>query len=203
MKKYLVALSTTVLIGVAPFASASSTDLTVTGLITPAACLPAVTGGGIVDHGKIESKDLKQTSNTSLPDQTLHFSVNCESATVFTLKPVDNRPDSSSESDFFGLGKIDGNQKLGGFDGVFQNALADGAAVRTLASSDNGGSWYFNSYLRPLRIYAFGSPSAETPIAIKDLTSNLVVRTYIARADSLDLTNEVPLDGSTTLEIHY
>ena len=42
-----------------------------------------------------------------------------------------------------------------------------------------------------------------TPIAIKDLQTDLRIWTAIARADSLDLTNEVALDGSVTLTIDY
>ncbi|WCM50410.1 DUF1120 domain-containing protein [Pseudomonas sp. WJP1] len=206
IKKYLAALSTTALIGVAPYAlAASSTDLTVTGLITPSACTPTLSGSGIVDHGKFSAKDLKQTSETPLPSQTLKLSVNCESATVFRLKSIDNRPDSDSDAgESFGLGKINGDQRLGNFEGVLLASEADGVAVRPLVSRDNGATWHVSSYLRPKTLSAFGSPTTPpAPIAIKDLVTDLQVNTYIARADSLDLSNEVALDGSVTLEILY
>ncbi|WP_256590845.1 MULTISPECIES: DUF1120 domain-containing protein [unclassified Pseudomonas] len=65
MKKYLAALSATALIGVAPFAmAASSVDLTVTGTITPAACMPSISNGGAIDLGKISAKDLNPTTYT-------------------------------------------------------------------------------------------------------------------------------------------
>ena len=92
IKKYFAALSATALIGVAPYAlAASSTDLTVTGIITPSACTPTLSGGGIVDHGKFSAKDLNQTSKLT-PSQTLKLSVNCErQLTVFALTRIDNR----------------------------------------------------------------------------------------------------------------
>lgn len=62
MKNYFAALSATALISVAPFAvAASSTDLTVTGVITPQACTPSLSNGGIIDNGKISAKDLNLT----------------------------------------------------------------------------------------------------------------------------------------------
>ena len=33
--------------------AASSVDLTVKGLITPSACAPSLSSGGLVDHGKV------------------------------------------------------------------------------------------------------------------------------------------------------
>ena len=75
IKKYFAALSATALIGVAPYAlAASSTDLTVTGIITPNACTPTLSGGGIVDHGKFSAKDLNAGhETTALPTETLQL----------------------------------------------------------------------------------------------------------------------------------
>jgi hypothetical protein len=41
------------------------------------------------------------------------------------------------------------------------------------------------------------------PVPMKDLAVELVVNTSIAATDSLDLSNEVTLDGSATLEVKY
>ncbi|MCX2899822.1 DUF1120 domain-containing protein [Pseudomonas mandelii] len=206
IKRYLAALCATALIGVAPPAvAASTTELKVTGIITPAACVPTLSSGGIVDHGKISSQDLNQTKETRLAQHTLQFSVNCDSATVFTLKPIDNRPNTDHDrGELFGLGKINGDQRLGGFLPSFHNVVADGVPAITLGSIDNGNSWYRNSFIFPYAVNAVGSPAdPSTPIAVKDLATDLLINTYIARADSLDLGNEVAIDGSTTLEIRY
>ncbi|WP_330220783.1 DUF1120 domain-containing protein [Pseudomonas frederiksbergensis] len=65
MKKCFAALSTTALISLAPYAlAASSTDLTVTGTITPSACTPSLSGNGVVDYGKISARDLNQDTST-------------------------------------------------------------------------------------------------------------------------------------------
>jgi hypothetical protein len=205
MKKYLAALSATALIGIAPYAlAAPSTDLTVIGTITPNACTPTLSGGGVVDHKTISSKDLNQDNVTNLPNKTLQLSVNCDSAIAFRLKPIDNRIGSDTGSNIFGLGYINGNQKLGSVDVKIRSPLADGVLVEPLYSRDNGDTWSKDPYLVPNSLAAFASTGGpNTPIAIKDLVTDLQVATQIARADSLDLTNDVALDGSITLEVAY
>lgn len=206
MKKYLVALSTAALISVAPFAlAASSTDLTVTGAITPNACTPMLSEGGIVDHGKFSSRDLNQDRETRLTPKTLQLTVNCDSAIAFRLKPIDNRSGSDADDGIaFGLGFINGDQKLGFVEPRLINPMGDGVAVRPIFSYNNGGTWGNSSTLYPRAITAFSTVGgANTPIAVKDLVSDLRVQTWIARADSLDLTNEVAIDGSVTIEIDY
>lgn len=205
MKKYLAALSATALIGIAPYAlAAPSTDLTVIGTITPNACTPTVSNGGVVNHKTISSKDLNQDKNTNLPDKTLQLSVSCGSAIAFRLKPIDNRIGSGTGSSFFGLGYINGNQKLGSVDVKISSPLADGVLVQPLFSRDNGDTWSKDPYLAPNSLAAFASTGGpDTPIAIKDLVTDLQILTQITRADSLDLTHDVDLDGSITLEVEY
>ena len=59
MKLTLKALATALLISASAAAmAASSVDLSVKGVITPNACTPSLSGGGVVDYGKISAKDL-------------------------------------------------------------------------------------------------------------------------------------------------
>jgi hypothetical protein len=205
IKKYFAALCATALIGVAPYALAAPADLTVTGIITPMACTPTLSEGGIVDHGKFLSTNLNQDSNTKLTDKILQFSVNCDSPIAFRLKPIDNRPGSNiNNNGLFGLGFINGNQKLGYFSADFLAPMADGAGVRPMYSYNNGDSWGNFTGLLSNALTAFGAVGGpNTPIAIKHLVSDLRISTYIARADSLDLTNEAALDGSITIQVDY
>lgn len=205
IKKYFAALSATALIGVAPYAlAASSTDLTVTGLITPNACTPTLSGGGIVDHGKLSAKDLFLDKPTALPFETLQLAVNCDAATAFRLLPSDNRSGTGDGHNQFGLGYINGDQKLGSFDVRLMAPMADGVAVRPIHSVTNGNTWFAYADLQNKHLTAFGAIGGPiTPIAVKDLQTDLRVSTAIARADSLDLTNEVALDGSVTITMAY
>ncbi|MEB0044371.1 MULTISPECIES: DUF1120 domain-containing protein [unclassified Pseudomonas] len=204
MNTTFYALATTVLLGACASASAASTvDLTVKGVITPNACTPSLSGNGTVDYGKISAKDLNLTSTTVLPAATLQMTVLCDGSTLFAMKGTDNRAGSSISGDgaTYGLGLINGTQKLGDYALLIDNAVADAAAV-TVLESDDKVSWM------PLddgMLAGFGNNAsgAWAPIPIQQLTSDVHVRGFIARADSLDLTDEQPIDGSATLEIVY
>jgi len=185
--------------------AASSTDLSVTGTITPNACTPLLSEGGNVDHGKISSKDLNKDKITRLATKTLQLTVNCDSPIAFRLKPIDNQEGSDAdEGTGFGLGFINGDQKLGFISPRLHAPLGDGVAVRHIISYNNGDSWTNTPIMHPRTISAFGAVGGpDTPIAIKDLVTDLSISTYIARADSLDLTNDAAIDGSVTLEVLY
>jgi type 1 fimbria pilin len=204
MNKHLSLLTAALLLAGASSAfAASSTDLTVTGLITPGACTPTLSNGGIADHGEIPSKDLALTSTTSLPRITLQLAVNCEAANMFALAPKDNRAGTAYGSGRFGIGKVD-EQPLGGFLISMSNLMADGVAAQPLTSENGGNTWTTGGNLTPARIFGAGAVGGpNTLLAVKDLTSDLGVRTIIAPAEGLNLTNEVAIDGSVTLDIKY
>lgn len=207
MKPYFAALSTTALMSFAPLAMAtSSTDLTVTGTITPSACMPSLSNGGVVDYGKISSTTLNPVRDTFLESRTLNLDVNCDAATVFALHIFDNRAGSSSSASpiTFGLGLINGNQKLGHYYVFVNRATADGVAAQAISSLDNGATWTTQALLRSDNYLAVAASDNWTvPVAARDMTLELTVDPVIARADRLDLSNEVAIDGSATLEMKY
>ena len=94
--------------------AASNTDLSVTGIITPASCTPSLSDGGVVDHGKLTARDLELDKPTSLQTGEMRLHVQCEGATFFTLTTLDNRAGSSAINPaHHGLGIINDDQKLG------------------------------------------------------------------------------------------
>jgi len=100
-------------------------DLTVRGIITPNACTPSLSSGGVIDHGKMSAKDLNATQITPLPKVNLQMTVTCDAPVVFALKATDNRAGSGNASGF-GLGRINGTQKLGSYSLTMSAPLADG-----------------------------------------------------------------------------
>ncbi|NVZ22930.1 DUF1120 domain-containing protein [Pseudomonas costantinii] len=185
--------------------AASSVDLSVTGVITPSACAPSLSEGGRVDFGKISAKDLALYRTTELPPVTLKLSVNCEARTLFALNGRDNRQGSAHyfQPLYYGLGLVNGNQKLGSYEiGVF-NPVSD-VPVVPLLSFDHGQTWLMNSfgsYMGHDYWNAFGD--SLTPKALQNVTVDLRISTSIAPARNLTLTDEVPLDGSATLDVVY
>ncbi|MBV6827098.1 DUF1120 domain-containing protein [Pseudomonas sp. PD9R] len=203
MKKYFAALSATALISLAPYALATDT-LTVKGTITPAACLPSLSGGGMVDNGKIRAKDLNQTSNTQVGTHRLQITVACDAPNLFALNPVDNQPNTASNSTYFGLGLTDADEKIGFVYLDASNAVADGQSVRVIVSDDAGASWDPRNPIQPGSWTSVADAAGPiAPIYIQDLAMDVRISTFIARADSLTLTDDVTLEGSVTIGIEY
>ncbi|MBE8592126.1 DUF1120 domain-containing protein [Pseudomonas sp. MAFF 301449] len=183
--------------------AASTVDLTVKGLIVPSACTPSLSSGGIIDHGKISAKDLRPDNPTLIGSHSMTIAVICDGAIPFALNSIDNRADSALMGSVFGLGFINTTQKLGWYQLTLQNAVADGVQVKTIASGDGGNTWYDEKFWDPKLYMSVTNTDGAQPIAVKELVAQLLVNTSIARTDGLDLSNEVTLDGSATLEVKY
>lgn len=184
--------------------AASTVDLTVKGLIVPSACTPSLSAGGVIDHGKISAKDLNPDNPTVIGNHTLVLAVNCDAAIQFALHSIDNRA-SSSVSSTYGLGFVNETQKLGGYNLTLANPLAeDGVVVQPIASSDQGNTWFKEKFWDPgLYMSVAAMDDDSQPLAVKDLVVDLQVQTFIMGTAGMDLSNEVTLDGSATLEVKY
>jgi type 1 fimbria pilin len=209
MNKHLSLLTAALLLtGASSAFAASSTDLTVTGLITPASCTPSLVDGGVVDYGKLSAKDLNPTASTPLDEKTIRLTVNCDASTPFAISTIDNRKETPipSSNINFGLGEINGTEKLGYYNLRLVNPVAD-VPVTTLQSRDNGGTWESMAVglVRQGNLMGFGNQTGGVwaPDHLQNLSLDVSVKAYIARADSLTLTDEVKLDGSATFQIKY
>jgi hypothetical protein len=185
--------------------AASSVDLTVKGLITPSACTPAMSSGGLVDYGKISAKDLNIDQVTPLSEQTVQLTVTCDAATLMALDANDNRAGSNYGNDMmeFGLGLINGTEKLGAMTLRLLSPVADGVAARAIGSEDGGVTWSNEQYLMPDNLISVADTSVDAPIPVQVLISDLVVSPTIAPANQLTLTNEAAIDGSVTVTVRY
>lgn len=185
--------------------AASSTDLSVTGIITPSSCTPTLSNDGVVDHGKLTVKDLDQTLPTRLETGEILLEVHCEGESLFTLTTVDNRAGSSAiKPEFHGLGIVNEDQKLGSVAfGIFE-PVADAQPVEVIMSRNGGISWGRSSYLGHAALTAFAAPGApNTPLALRDLSARLQAFTIIVPSKGLGVTDELPIDGAATLQLKY
>ncbi|WP_411381069.1 DUF1120 domain-containing protein [Pseudomonas sp. MPB26] len=185
--------------------AASSVDLSVRGLITPSACEPTLSSGGVYDIGKISAKDLNVDDLTAVGDHVMQMTVTCDAATLMAIEPKDNRPGTSSDDvpPRFGLGLINGTEKLGFLEIWLSSLLADGVPGRAIASADGGLTWTSERRLRNDSIASVADTTTLTPVPVKLLTADLNLSAAIAPANSLTLTNEVAIDGSVTLTVKY
>lgn len=201
-------LMTTLLLASASTAmAASSVDLSVRGLITPSACTPALSNGGLYDVGKVSAKDLNADQETWLAPQTLDLTVTCDADTLMALEAKDNREGSDYQNDtlYFGLGLINDDEKLGKMLVRLLSPLANGDPAQTISSYDGGATWARGlSFERGILMsVAAAGVTPYTPVPLTVLNAGLYVAPAIAPANSLTLTNEVAIDGSVTLTVKY
>ena len=203
MKKLLATLTTTALIGFAPFAlAASSTDLTVTGSITPSACTPALSGGGVVDLGKIAAKDLNPTLVTTFTFP-MEVTVNCDAPMTFGLHGIDNNPGTAAQGNTYGLGLTAANEKIGSFSPQIKTVKADNVDARAIYSIDNGATWIPAHFAYPNRSITTSTLGTMIPIPVQNLVMNVDATVWISAANDLTLTDQVTIDGSATFEMRY
>lgn len=99
-------------------------------------------------------------------------------------------------------------KKLGSFSLTLSNPIADGAAISMIESSDNGLTWRasFPGDMWPASYLAsFGDNTTGrwAPTPVQQVLADLMVATIIAPTAGMDLTTEVPINGSATLEVKY
>ncbi|BDB17849.1 hypothetical protein cym2001_12140 [Pseudomonas sp. CYM-20-01] len=215
MKTHLIPLAAVSLLGVGSLAQAASTvDLTVTGLITPMACTPVLSAGGLVDFGKISQQDLNQATGTRLPLKYLTLTVNCNSAGRYALRMRDNRDGTAHVNSeiYYGLGLDSSGNKIGVYSVSFdpKQTVVDDLPVIYGTESTTGGVAWRTSNRNPIDIgsrslLGFTNIEGSTagPSAIQTLTSTLKLEAVINAKQNLDLSTETPMDGSATLEVVY
>lgn len=216
MNKYapLLALCAT-LLGSTSALAASSTDVSVTGMITPAACTPSLSGAGSFDFGKISAQDLNQDKITSFKSEFQRLTVACSAPTRFAIDGVDNRSGTAhvANSSYFGLG-LNGTEKIGSFMMGLQAAgiTADGNTdVQRMVSVNGGSSWIPRSdqvsYLinRDIArvLLGFGRQGATEPAPIGTLAADLQVTMNIVKGSDLTLTDDINIDGAASIEVTY
>lgn len=208
MKHCLSLITATFLLGSATsLYAASSVDLVVKGIITPAACTPSLSGGGVVDHGKISIQDLPAGKNP-LPEATLQLKVACDAATLIALKSTDNRKGTAYygyiTTSYYGLGATADNWMPGAYSLVMENTTVDGTAVPVVESGE-GNTWLpvYGDLWQPGWLRAVAGPNSpdNLPVAIQNLSTDVVIATFVRKPSNL--TQDLPLDGSATVDIVY
>jgi len=232
-KAMLVCATFAVLTASAAIHAADTTELKVKGTVRPAPCDLSLTANGEVDFGRIANSQLSDEKPVTIGIKTIQYAINCPTgATRFAIKFVDNRKSSVTaglaglatnnylgDVFAFGLGKYDGknigvyflstsNATTGRFvggDGRVQNAT-----VYHTGSSNGGKTWQTADSSSQIDLYndtnqwkSWTGSSGQPPLAIYSLSGSLTIRVVIEKIRNLPTGNDIPLDGSTTLEMLY
>lgn len=134
------------------------------------------------------------------------FELTCEGPTLIALNSTDNRDGTEwrdEGEEFFGLGLVNGDEKLGAFYVSLEAAVADGGPARIIESMDGGSTWALGDFLWPGSITSVTGNSTIAPLPVQSLTLDMIISAIIAPTNTLTLTNELPLDGSVTVTVLY
>ncbi|WP_368642654.1 DUF1120 domain-containing protein [Castellaniella ginsengisoli] len=189
--------------------AASSVQLKVTGSIVPASCSITMPGGTTIDYGTITSDTLKKDAPTMIGDDVrAKLQVSCDAPTLFAIKTTDERAGSAitgtgeATEILFGLGKT-GATDIGAYRISLVNVSGDGKTVNVLRKATGETSYAKFAQAQPGAISAFGDGSNAVPVAYKNVTADLSLKTYVQKASALPLKQEVKFDGQTTFEVVY
>lgn len=214
MNKYCLAFSALLLCSALPALAASTVDLSVRGKITPTACTPLLSSGGLIDYGKISQQDLNLDRGTRLPVKQLQVSIDCNAPSRFALRMRDNRDGTATVNSeiYYGLGLDNSGNRLGLYSMTFdpRHTLVDSTATVYGTESTTGGTAWRTANLNPIDIGANSylgftdtQGSVTGPSAIQELISTVKVEAVINARQNLDLSSDTLLDGSATLEVLY
>lgn len=195
-------------------AAGRNREATLRARFAPAACVPALSNGGVVDFGNLTINELSADKITRLPPRSLNLRVACDAPTAFALIMHDNRAGSATDdSDSqYGLGTDGRHNKIGFFSLNIDPASASADSFARLYRTDSAGAnaaWSSASAnpiaLAKTRYLSFtdSAGSSAGPAMIQNFNTGVTVDAVIAPLNSLDLSNAIDLDGAGTIEIIY
>ena len=212
-------------IAIAALASAAAsagptTELKVTGVIKPVACTPTIgAGSAVVDYGNIAAGSLATGANKVLDTKEVPFSITCEAPVKMAVTAVDNKAASkvnglaslvsatATEASMFGLGAA-GGQNIGAFHFSMKQGsfTGDGAAVDTIGSAVSATpSWSKVNAggMTTGRMLSWAPAGGTAPGAYQTISGTLSVTAVLNKPENLNLTQDINLDGSATIEVKY
>ncbi|MEB0044366.1 MULTISPECIES: DUF1120 domain-containing protein [unclassified Pseudomonas] len=194
--------------------AAQSVDLSIKGLVSPTSCTPVLSGSGVIDYGKISQQDLKFDQGTRLPVRHLALTIACNGQSRFALRMRDNRDGSANVNSeiYYGLGRDPSGNKIGLYSVSFDPTQTTADLLPQIygTESTTAGVAWRSASVQPIDIGARSylgftdiAGSTAGPIALQNLSSTITVETVISAKQNLDLSREIYIDGSATLEVVY
>lgn len=191
----------------------TSAQLVVRGTITPAACNLSLTGSGIVDYGTIRSGELSQTEFNPREEKTTSLSVNCgQTPARFGITFTDLQAGSKvagilgtgfTEAQNYGLGAV-GTRRTGGYSVTLRDLRSSGVTLYPIMRA-GAGAWQNSDgkVAQSPNQYSWRNSTPITPASISQLTATIAVKAVLNKAQDLDLSRDVSLDGRATLVLSY
>lgn len=211
-------LAYAVLPGIA--AASTMVEMQIVTTIMPAACVPMLSGAGVVDYGTIPARVLKPGTFTELPAQSLSFNVQCDAAAKVVVRTIDNRAgtvvpgivanasgNGALDDNYnFGLGSAAG-KNIGGYAIIFRPAsfTGDYQQMQLLYSTDNGVTWQpsQNGFVAKNQRIGWAKPGSNNVGSWRTISGTVTVQPYLNKPENLSFSREILLNGSATIELSY
>lgn len=182
---------------------ASAADLSVSGQIRAvSACSIALGNGGVVDLGTISSKGFQGTAFAV--DSNISLGIQCQAPTKVAFLFLDNRAGTSTQHNMFGLGSS-GGKNVGVIALTLKEIFGDDAKLTHLVSWYGSNGWaqgWGDIKAEGLLLSSWAEPGQSLPQAFQNISGELNVHSRIDHQD-LDLSQEIAIDGSITMELVY
>lgn len=191
----------------------TSAQLVVRGTIVPASCNLSLAGSGIIDYGTIRSGELSQTAFNPREERSTSLTINCGTTpTKFGLAFTDLQANSKvagilgagfTEAQNYGLGAV-GTRKTGGYSVTLKDLRASGVTLYPIMRVGTG-VWQSSDgkVAQTPSQYSWRNGTTITPASIAQLTGTIAVKAVINKAQDLDLSRDVSIDGRSTLVLSY
>ncbi|WP_395313652.1 DUF1120 domain-containing protein [Enterobacter sp. ECC-219] len=226
MKKILLASAVAMALTAAGANAASTAVLKVTGLLAVEACTPTLSGGGVVDYGRIHLSELSATTDNQLGTKDISLTINCPDAgakagwtitddsaasraTGVTITNGDAANGSVSSADqSYGVG-LAGDVKIGAYSVYTDvaNVLADGVRVDPIFGAATTPTWaksttgiIKNGNAEMMTVAATGTTA---PLAYSTAVFPLKVSLAIEDTTTLAITDDTNLSGQATITVKY
>jgi type 1 fimbria pilin len=197
--------------------SAASTDLTINGQIAQGACSITPASSNI-SYGEIANSSVNRTSSTSLGAKGNDLTITCDAPTLVMFTVTDNREGSVYTGTMSsalpletrnGLGFDSAGNKIGAYGNYISvNATVNGQSGKLIYSNDKGATWSSppltsGDSFAHADLWSFSDSNGKVPVPITQASTNWKVNAALSPGSTLDMTREINLDGSQTIEIIY
>ncbi|MFJ7311543.1 DUF1120 domain-containing protein [Pseudomonas sp. NPDC098747] len=191
--------------------AAISADLRLAVTLVPAAC-DITLAGGEFNFGTISSGTLSAArESTKTFASTKNLSIVCTGPSLIGIRAIDNRTGTSIRSGdvYYGIGRDSKGGNIGYYlIGIGAVPTLDGVAAFKSKSDDGGVTWgTLNGTAlshSPGAVLSWNKIADNAdPDLVTEVVQPLGVEMHIAPTNTLDISNEITIDGSTTIELVY
>lgn len=180
----------------------------------PVSCVPMLSHGGTVKLGKISHRDLSVNESKKLQSRNIQLSVACEAPVSFALKTIDNQLGTAARSgnEQFGLGNDSSANPIGSYTLSIDSASsqADSHADLYLTQAPLSASSWSEAVSGRMALskdslsgFTTRAGSNTGPSPIEQLNTLLTVDVEIAPTRALNVSDEIEIKGSATIEVFY